>query len=66
MATLVANSVKAVLVAPFHNFIHKDFHEVVKRMTLVDKLLFLVIISPLAYFSSTQSFISLWAIIVVS
>ncbi|XP_071913043.1 alpha-dioxygenase PIOX isoform X1 [Coffea arabica] len=43
MATLVANSVKAVLVAPFHNFIHKDFHEVVKRMTLVDKLLFLII-----------------------
>nr|GMD54091.1 alpha-dioxygenase 1 [Ipomoea batatas]GMD56971.1 alpha-dioxygenase 1 [Ipomoea batatas] len=40
MSILMA-SLKAVLLAPFHNFIHKDFHEVVDRMTLLDKLLFL-------------------------
>ncbi|OVA03706.1 heme peroxidase [Macleaya cordata] len=35
-------SIKALISAPFHHFIHIDFHEVVTRMTLLDKLLFLI------------------------
>ncbi|XP_010254457.1 PREDICTED: alpha-dioxygenase 1-like [Nelumbo nucifera] len=41
--TIVMASLKSLLGAPFHGFIHKDFHQVVARMTLLDKLLFLVI-----------------------
>ena len=33
---------KNLFTAPLHHFIHKDFHEVVSRMTLIDKFLFLV------------------------
>ena len=33
---------KNLFTAPLHRFIHKDFHEVVSRMTLTDKFLFLV------------------------
>ncbi|KAJ9683482.1 hypothetical protein PVL29_019173 [Vitis rotundifolia] len=29
--------------APLHHFIHEDFHEVVARMTLIDRFLFLII-----------------------
>ncbi|XP_057481446.1 LOW QUALITY PROTEIN: alpha-dioxygenase PIOX [Actinidia eriantha] len=36
------NCIMAALIAPFYGFIHKDFHEVVKKMTLSDKLLFLI------------------------
>ncbi|OVA03708.1 heme peroxidase [Macleaya cordata] len=35
-------SIKALISAPFHHFIHKDFHEVVATMTLLDRLLFLI------------------------
>lgn len=35
-------SLKALLSAPFHQFIHKDFHEAVAKMTLTDASLFLV------------------------
>ncbi|KAL3533787.1 hypothetical protein ACH5RR_007308 [Cinchona calisaya] len=42
MAPILA-LLKAVLLLPFNKFIHKDFHDVVERMTLIDKLLFLII-----------------------
>ncbi|CAA3021968.1 alpha-dioxygenase 1 [Olea europaea subsp. europaea] len=35
--------IKSFLLKPFHNFIHKDFHEVVARMTLMDRFIFLII-----------------------
>ncbi|KAF5961729.1 hypothetical protein HYC85_002938 [Camellia sinensis] len=35
--------IKALLTETLHHFIHKDFHEVVARMTLIDKFLFLMI-----------------------
>ncbi|CAI9763216.1 unnamed protein product [Fraxinus pennsylvanica] len=35
--------IKSILLKPFHNFIHKDFHEVVARMTLIDRFIFLII-----------------------
>ncbi|KAK7831687.1 hypothetical protein CFP56_027147 [Quercus suber] len=35
-------SLKALLSAPFHQFIHKDFHEAVAKMTFTDASLFLV------------------------
>ncbi|RVX08648.1 Alpha-dioxygenase 1 [Vitis vinifera] len=38
MASLVS-----LLTAPLHHFIHEDFHEVVARMTLIDRFLFLII-----------------------
>ncbi|KAJ4961595.1 hypothetical protein NE237_021505 [Protea cynaroides] len=41
MSPLVA-SLKALLAVPFKHLIHRDFHEVVSRMTLLDKLLFLM------------------------
>ncbi|ESR59682.1 hypothetical protein CICLE_v10014579mg [Citrus x clementina] len=34
---------KNLFTAPLHRFIHKDFHEVVSRMTLIDKFLFLIV-----------------------
>ncbi|XP_059670197.1 alpha-dioxygenase PIOX-like [Cornus florida] len=40
---LVMESIKGILVAPLRQFIHKDFHEVVARMTLIDRLLFLIL-----------------------
>ncbi|PON88883.1 hypothetical protein TorRG33x02_152660 [Trema orientale] len=36
------SSVRAHLSAPLHHFVHRDFHEVVSRMTLIDTLLFLI------------------------
>ncbi|KAA8530266.1 hypothetical protein F0562_004975 [Nyssa sinensis] len=41
--SIFMSSIKAILIAPLHHFIHKDFHEVVARMTLIDGLLFLII-----------------------
>ncbi|XP_043687179.1 alpha-dioxygenase 1-like isoform X2 [Telopea speciosissima] len=38
----VKASLQAFLTAPFYHFIHGDFHWVVSRMTLLDKLLFLI------------------------
>ncbi|XP_042521058.1 alpha-dioxygenase 1-like isoform X2 [Macadamia integrifolia] len=38
----VMASLQALLSAPFNHFIHGDFHWVVSRMTLLDKLLFLI------------------------
>ncbi|CAL5368252.1 unnamed protein product [Camellia sinensis] len=35
--------IKALLTETLHHFIHRDFHEVVARMTLIDKFLFLMI-----------------------
>ncbi|KAK9119637.1 hypothetical protein Scep_017730 [Stephania cephalantha] len=35
-------SIKALLMAPFHRFIHKDFHELIAKMTLLDRFLFLI------------------------
>ncbi|CAA2973266.1 alpha-dioxygenase 1-like, partial [Olea europaea subsp. europaea] len=35
--------IKSILLKPFHSFIHKDFHEVVARMTLMDRFIFLII-----------------------
>ncbi|KAJ4960690.1 hypothetical protein NE237_020600 [Protea cynaroides] len=35
-------SLKALLAVPFSHLIHGDFHKVVSRMTLIDKLLFLI------------------------
>ncbi|KAI3963312.1 hypothetical protein MKW98_022734 [Papaver atlanticum] len=35
-------SIKALFSAPFLHFIHKDLHQVVATMTLVDRLLFLI------------------------
>ncbi|KAH7846780.1 hypothetical protein Vadar_018062 [Vaccinium darrowii] len=40
---VVMESIKSILMAPLHHFIHKDFHEVVARMTLIDRLLFLIV-----------------------
>ncbi|KAF8399301.1 hypothetical protein HHK36_015166 [Tetracentron sinense] len=42
MAFIMAQ-IKALLTAPFHHFIHKDFHGVVARMTLIDSFLFLIV-----------------------
>ncbi|KAF9626320.1 hypothetical protein IFM89_032169 [Coptis chinensis] len=39
---VIMASIKALLNAPFHHFIHSDFHEVVARMTITDKFLFLI------------------------
>ncbi|KAJ8546316.1 hypothetical protein K7X08_018899 [Anisodus acutangulus] len=36
-------SLKNLLLSPLRSFIHKDFHDVVKRFTLLDKLLFLMV-----------------------
>ncbi|KAB1211729.1 Alpha-dioxygenase 1 [Morella rubra] len=36
-------SIKALLAEPFHRFIHKDFHEAVAKMTLIDRFLFLIV-----------------------
>ncbi|KAL7232499.1 hypothetical protein ACSBR2_010505 [Camellia fascicularis] len=34
--------IKAILMAPLHHCIHRDFHEAVAKMTLIDKFLFLI------------------------
>ncbi|XP_058186744.1 alpha-dioxygenase PIOX [Rhododendron vialii] len=39
----VMASIKAILLAPLHHFIHQDFHQVVAKMTLIDRLLFLIV-----------------------
>ncbi|XP_059670196.1 alpha-dioxygenase PIOX-like [Cornus florida] len=39
----IIESIRTILNAAFQQFIHKDFHEVVTRMTLLDKLLFLMV-----------------------
>lgn len=41
----IMESIKGVLLAPLRQFIHKDFHPIVERMTLIDRLLFLIIYS---------------------
>ncbi|XP_010254466.1 PREDICTED: alpha-dioxygenase 1-like [Nelumbo nucifera] len=41
--SIVMASLKVILGAPFNGLIHKDFQQVVARMTLIDKLLFLII-----------------------
>ncbi|VFQ91930.1 unnamed protein product [Cuscuta campestris] len=40
MSTLIMASLKSALLTPLYNFIHKDFHKTVDRMTVLDKLLF--------------------------
>ncbi|CAN4082484.1 unnamed protein product [Withania somnifera] len=35
--------VKNLLLSPLRKFIHKDFHDIFQRMTLVDKLFFLIV-----------------------
>nr|XP_043631921.1 alpha-dioxygenase 1 [Erigeron canadensis] len=37
------SSAKSLLLSPVKHFIHDDFHEIVQRMTLIDRLLFLII-----------------------
>ncbi|KAI8533762.1 hypothetical protein RHMOL_Rhmol10G0034200 [Rhododendron molle] len=39
----VMASVKSILLAPLHRFIHEDFHQIVAKMTLIDRLLFLIV-----------------------
>ncbi|XP_075651999.1 alpha-dioxygenase PIOX-like [Castanea sativa] len=43
MLSVIMASLKALLSAPFHQFIHKDFHEAVAKMTLTDASLFLIV-----------------------
>ncbi|XP_059670194.1 alpha-dioxygenase PIOX-like isoform X2 [Cornus florida] len=40
---VIIGSIRTILTAAFLQFIHKDFHEAVTRMTLFDKLLFLMV-----------------------
>lgn len=40
--SLVMDSLKNLLLSPLRGFIHKDFHDIFERMTLLSKLLFLV------------------------
>ncbi|XP_059294091.1 alpha-dioxygenase PIOX [Lycium ferocissimum] len=41
--SFVMDSLKNLLLSPLLNFIHKDFHKIFERMTLVDKFLFLIV-----------------------
>ncbi|XP_065618442.1 alpha-dioxygenase PIOX [Quercus suber] len=43
MLSVIMASLKALLSAPFHQFIHKDFHEAVAKMTFTDASLFLIV-----------------------
>ncbi|KAK2994102.1 hypothetical protein RJ640_024366 [Escallonia rubra] len=43
MVATVMASLKALFLPLLHKFIHTDFHEAVARMTLIDRLLFLII-----------------------
>ncbi|KAK3016543.1 hypothetical protein RJ639_006590 [Escallonia herrerae] len=43
MSATVMASLKALFLPLLHKFIHTDFHEAVVRMTLIDRLLFLII-----------------------
>jgi hypothetical protein len=49
MLSVVMTSLRVILTAPFHRFIHEDFHEAVAKMTLIDAFLFLVL--PLMFIS---------------
>ncbi|NP_001412805.1 alpha-dioxygenase PIOX [Nicotiana tabacum] len=41
--SLVMDSLKNLLLSPLRGFIHKDFHDIFERMTLLSKLLFLIV-----------------------
>ncbi|KAE8021580.1 hypothetical protein FH972_007457 [Carpinus fangiana] len=43
MLSVVMTSLRVILTAPFHRFIHEDFHEAVAKMTLIDAFLFLIV-----------------------
>ncbi|KAF5457224.1 hypothetical protein F2P56_021340 [Juglans regia] len=43
MLSAIMASIRALITEPFHRLIHNDFHETVAKMTLVDRLLFLII-----------------------
>ncbi|XP_059451714.1 alpha-dioxygenase PIOX-like [Corylus avellana] len=43
MLSVVMTSLRVLLTAPFHRFIHDDFHEAVAKMTLIDAFLFLIV-----------------------
>ncbi|KAJ7974524.1 alpha-dioxygenase 1-like [Quillaja saponaria] len=43
MASIIMSSLKTLVTAPLHHFIHKDFHEAVSKMTLIDAFLFLIV-----------------------
>ena len=45
-------SIRSLLKTLFDQFIHKDFHEAVANMTLIDAFLFLVITKTLPYNAS--------------
>ena len=50
MLSQLLKPIKAVFKSELQKFIHKDFHELVQRMTVIDTFLFLVTISFLAFF----------------
>ncbi|KAG2710341.1 hypothetical protein I3760_04G022600 [Carya illinoinensis] len=43
MFSAILASIRAIITEFFHLFIHGDFHEAVARMTLIDRLLFLIV-----------------------
>ena len=49
MFSVIMASIRSLLKTLFDQFIHKDFHEAVSKMTLIDAFLFLVITKTLPY-----------------
>ncbi|CAI9262943.1 unnamed protein product [Lactuca saligna] len=43
MILMILSSAKSLLLSPIKHFIHGDFHDIYQRMTLIDRLLFLII-----------------------
>nr|XP_043632449.1 alpha-dioxygenase 1-like [Erigeron canadensis] len=43
MKSIISSAAKSLLLSPIKRFVNNDFHEIFDRMTLIDKLLFLII-----------------------